>query len=113
MVSPNPHRGPDPLRREGRGRRGDLHDEAIRVGDRPEVVVLVERGGRRVDRFDHDDPARALVGGADDPLERIDEQLGAQAVSVERAIEREAAEQVARRGAVAGGRCRGIQDVAR
>jgi hypothetical protein len=67
------------------------------------VVVFVERGGGIVDRVDHDDPATALAGGADDAFQRVDEKLAAEALPVECSIDRGSAEQVARDGGVAPG----------
>lgn len=66
-----------------------------------EAVVEVEAVGFSVDRVDGDQATSGLGCGIEDPLERVEQQLRAQSPAVEGPVEREAAEQVAGKAAVA------------
>ena len=68
-----------------------LLDESMRVSrNRNEPMMKVERGGFRIDRVDNDDTSGRNVSGGTRPGERIPEQLPAQSLPMQGAVEGEA-----------------------
>ena len=57
------------------------------------VVSLVEGPGGRIDRVDDDHSSPDLPGGAKDGLQGAHEKFGAEALAVQRRVERELGEQ--------------------
>lgn len=78
----------------------DLHDEALGALDRFEVMVAVEAVRMVIECVDGDQAASGLGRCGDDPLERVEQQLAAEPLTVERLVEREPADQVPRNDGV-------------
>ena len=85
-------------------RRGgrELDHQSVGVLDAVEPVVAIEAVRVSIDRVHDDHAAACTVGGFDDPLERVEEELGAEPLTVERLVEREATDQVSGHAGVAG-----------
>lgn len=68
---------------ERAGGVGCLDDEPVRCcGEALEAVMFVERGGGLVDGVDDDEPSAGGGDGCHGPGQGIDQQLGAEALSV-------------------------------